>query len=95
MIMANNLKALYDLLKLGANPNIPNNMNETPLYQSVDMENYDALIILLQYNANCNLAKKNGNTPLHLATKKNLDIFMKILIKLKGQLILLINLKKN
>ena len=80
-IMSNNLEALYDLLKLGANPDIPNNLGETPLYLTVDTKNYDALIILLQYNANCNLAKKNGNTPLHLATKKNLDIFMSALLR--------------
>ena len=69
-VLSNNLEALGELLKLGANPNIPNNMNETPLYQSVDMENYDALIILLKYNADCNISKKNGNTPLHLASQK-------------------------
>ena len=57
-IMSNNLEALYELLKLGANPDIPNNLGETPLYLSVDINNYDALIILLQYNADGNIAKK-------------------------------------
>ena len=33
-IIANNLEALYELLKIGANPNIPNNLGETPLYLS-------------------------------------------------------------
>ena len=80
-IISNDLNALYDLLKLGANPDIPNNLGETPLYLSVDNKNYDALIILLQYNANCNIPKKNGNTPLHLATKNNLDIFMSALLR--------------
>ena len=80
-IMSNNLKALYDLLKLGANPDIPNNLGETPLYLSVDTNNYDALIILLQYNSNCNLAKNNGNTPLHIAVKKNLDSFISALLR--------------
>ena len=80
-IMSNNLKALYDLLKLGANPDIPNNLGETPLYLSVDTNNYDALIILLQYNSNCNLAKNNGNTPLHIAFKKNLDSFISALLR--------------
>ena len=80
-IFSNNLEALYDLLKLGADPDIPNNLGETPLYLSVDINNYDALIILLQYNANCNIAKKNGNTPLHLATKKNQITFISALLR--------------
>ena len=80
-IIANNLEALYELLKLGANPNIPNNLGETPLYLSVDIDNYDALIILLQYKADCNLSKKNGNTPLHLATKRNKTSFMSALLR--------------
>ena len=80
-IISNNLEALYDLLKMGTNPDIPNNLGETPLYLSVDTNNYDALIILLQYNANCNLAKNNGNTPLHIATKKNLESFISALLR--------------
>ena len=80
-IISNNLEALYDLLKLGANPDIPNNIGETPLYLSVDINNYDALIILLQYNANCNIAKNNGNTPLHLATEKNKTTFISALLR--------------
>ena len=80
-ILSNDLEALYDLLKLGANPDIPNNIGETPLYLAVDTNNYDSLIILLQYNANCNLSKNNGNTPLHLATKKNLTSFMSALLR--------------
>ena len=80
-ILSNNLEALYDLLKLGANPDISNNLGETPLYLAVDTNNYDSLIILLQYNANCNLAKTNGNTPLHLATKKKLNSFISALLR--------------
>ena len=80
-IIANNLEALYELLKIGANPDIPNNLGETPLYLSVDINNYDALIILLQYKADCNLAKKNGNTPLHIATKRNKNSFMSALLR--------------
>ena len=79
-VLSNNLEALEELLKLGANPNIPNNMNETPLYQSVDMENYDAFIILLKYNSDCNISKKNGNCPLHIATQKlNINFISELL----------------
>ncbi len=79
-VLSNNLEALEELLKLGANPNITNNMNETPLYQSVDMENYDAFIILLKYNCDCNISKKNGNSPLHIATQKlNINFISELL----------------
>ena len=47
-IIANNLNVLSDLLKLGANPNLQNNIGETPLYLCVDIDNYEAIIILLQ-----------------------------------------------
>ena len=57
-VLTNNLIVLKELLELGANGNIANNMNETPLYQSVEMENYDAMIILLKYNCDCNICKK-------------------------------------
>ena len=80
-IIANNLEALYELLKMGADPNITNNLGESPLYLSVDINNYDALIILLQYKADCNIAKKNGNTPLHLATKRNKTSFISALLR--------------
>ena len=46
-IIANNLLALNELLNLGSDPNISNNLGETPLYLCVDIDNYDALIILL------------------------------------------------
>ena len=56
-------------------------MNETPLYQSVEMENYDAMIILLKYNCDCNICKKNGNSPLHIATKKGKMNFISALLR--------------
>ena len=46
-IIAINLEALNEPLKLGSDPNIGNNLGETPLYLCVDKDNYDALITLL------------------------------------------------
>ena len=43
-IIANNLNALKELLKFGANPNLQNNIGETPLYLCVDIDNYDAIV---------------------------------------------------
>ena len=80
-VITNNLECLNELLKLGANPNIPNLLNETPLYQSIEMENYDALIILLQYNPDCNISNNNGMSPLHLASQKKLINFISVLLR--------------
>ena len=77
-ILSENIDALNELLAIGANPNIPNFLNETPLYLSVEKNNLDSLIILLKYNADCNIQTKKGNTPLHLAIQKNLDNFIHI-----------------
>ena len=62
-IIANNLEVLKELLKLGANPNLTNNIGETPLYLSVDIDNYEAFNILIENNADCNISKKDGTTP--------------------------------
>ena len=75
-IISDNLEELEGLLKLGENPDILNRAGETPLYVSVDIENYDAMIILLEFGADCNVQKSNGNTALHLATEKKSDIYI-------------------
>ena len=71
--MSNNKNALKELLKLGADPNIPNNLGETPLYLCIESENYDLFKLLLDNNADPNIQKRNGDTPLHLLIKKKLD----------------------
>ena len=75
-IISDNLEELEKLLKLGENPDILNKSGETPLYVSVDIENYDAMIILLEFGADCNIQKIDGNTALHLATEKKNDIYI-------------------
>ena len=76
-IISDNLEKLANLLKLGENPDIIDKSGETPLYLSVDIENYDAMVILLEFGADCNIQKEDdGNTPLHLATVKKNDIYI-------------------
>ena len=75
-IISDNLEELENLLKLGENPDILDKSGETPLYLTVDIENYDAMIILLEFGADCNIQKNDGNTPLHLATEKKNDIYI-------------------
>ena len=83
-ILSENINALNELLALGADPNIPNFLNETPLYLSVDKNDLDSLIILLKYNADSNIQTEKGNTPLHLAIQKNLDNCINILLRNKA-----------
>ena len=79
-IINDNLENLEKLLKLGENPDIFNKFGETPLYISVDIENYDAMIILLEFGADCNIQKNDGNTALHLATEKKSDLYISALL---------------
>ena len=72
-IMSNNKLALKELIKLGANPNIPNNLGETPLYLSIENDNYDLFKFLLENGANPDTQKRNGDTPLHLIIKTNME----------------------
>ena len=83
-ILSNDITALNELLKLGANPNIKNFSGETPLYLSVTKKNLDAFIILLQYDADCNILTKKGNTPLHEAIIKNEENMIQILLRNKA-----------
>ena len=75
-IISDNLEKLANLLKLGENPDIIDKSGETPLYLTVDIENYDAMVILLEFGADCNIQKEDGNTPLHLAAEKKNDIYI-------------------
>ena len=72
-VMSNNKLALKELLKLGSDPNIPNNLGETPLYLCIENDNYDLFKVLIENGADPNIQKRNGDTPLHLVIKTNMD----------------------
>ena len=71
--MSNNKQALNELLKLGADPNIQNNLGETPLYLCIENDNFELFKILLENGGNPDIPKRNGDTPLHLIIKTKMD----------------------
>lgn len=61
------------LLQSGADPNIRDRRNNTPLMLAVQLGKTNYVPILLQYKANPNLANSSGETPL-IAAVQNRDI---------------------
>lgn len=55
------------MLIQGANPNIPNNLGETPLHQAADNSQYTMADLLLHYKADPNYQQNDGDSPLHHA----------------------------
>ena len=83
-IISGNLKASEILLNNGADPNIQCSMNETALYQAVDMEKIDHVKLLLKHNADPNITQIDGLSPLHLAVSKQNLLIIKFLLKYKA-----------
>jgi ankyrin repeat protein len=52
-------------LDSGANPDLTNNLGQTPLHLAASNENAFSIRTLVKYNANVNCFDINGNTPLH------------------------------
>lgn len=55
------------LLKQSADPNIPNNLGETPLHQAADNSQYAMAELLLKCKADPNYQQNDGDSPLHHA----------------------------
>ena len=66
-MICGHLEATEYLLKQGADPNIPNNLGETPLHQAADNSQYAMAELLLKYKANPNYQQNDGDSPLHHA----------------------------
>ncbi len=58
------------LLQKGADPNIRDDKNTTPLMVAVDAGQEDVVPVLLQFKANPNLANSSGETPLIRAVQR-------------------------
>ena len=56
-------------------------MDETPLYQAVDMEKIDHIKLLLKNGANPNISNDDGLSPLHAAVSKQNISIVKVLLK--------------
>ena len=52
------------LLERGADPNMTDGWNNTPLHNAVQMWDIDSVEILLEKGADLNIRDQNGNTPL-------------------------------
>lgn len=62
------LEVVNQLLKHGANPNIPNNQQRTALHISTIKGSFDICKLLIQHGANVNAIDEQSNTCLHYAT---------------------------
>ena len=83
--MCGHLEATDYLLSIGADPNIKNNLGETPLHQAADNSQAKLVKLLLKYKANPNSQQNgkpylDGNTPLHQSAFKGDERIVSILI---------------
>ena len=58
------------LLDSGADPNIGNNLGETPLHQSTDTGQLEIVSLLLDHGADVNQIQTDGSSALHNASRK-------------------------
>jgi len=68
------------LIKYGADVNVLNNNNETPLHFAAESGCLDALNKLIEYGANVNALYNNRATALHFAAKNGYTDVVKVLI---------------
>jgi hypothetical protein len=82
-VINNNFENVEYLLKSGADPNIPNIYDESPLYQAVELASHKLINLLLEHGANPNLQQQDGESALHLASLKGDIKIVKLLFLFK------------
>ncbi|KAG5276639.1 hypothetical protein AALO_G00107960 [Alosa alosa] len=74
-VVNKHLLCVQCLLEAGADPNIANDLGETPLYRACEKPTEEIVELLLMFGAKVSQASIEGVTPLHEAVRnKNLDI---------------------
>jgi len=70
---------IFELLNLGANPNIPNNVGMTPLHHSMNNGDEESVSMLLKHGCNPNVVSETATTPLIIAVKKGDEKLVELL----------------
>jgi Notch-like protein len=73
-----------DLLKMGADPNLKNELGQTALHIAASCSRADVTRLLLSYRADPNAQDCNGRSPLHVAIVSEADGVFQILLRNKN-----------
>jgi ankyrin repeat protein len=74
------LRVLRELLRLGANPDIPAFDGTTPVHTALKKEYLDAFRILVQHGANPDVPGKDGRTVRDIASRKRDKRYIQALV---------------
>jgi len=80
-VFDNDIKLAETLLKLGADPNIQDDYDATPLIHAVQRNNLSMVNLLLKYNPKINLLDDKGHSALYYAYKLKDSALMETLLK--------------
>ena len=83
-VICGHIEATEYLLKKGADPNIKNNLGETPLHQATENSQAKLVKLLLKYKADPNSQQNDGNTPLHQSSYKGDESIVAMLLQFKA-----------
>jgi hypothetical protein len=73
------LKVVEELLRLGADPNIPADDGTTPLHTALKKEYFDAFRLLVRHGARADTPGKDGRTVREIAARKRDDRYFRLL----------------